>query len=173
MNPVRKAAVWLCIAVSFAVAIPLVLYAQSTGINSGGPNGGGGGTVASVGLTLPSVFSVAGSPVTGTGTLAGTFAGGQTQNQVLASPNGSSGAVGLRAIVTADLPAGTTPILSGTSGSIGGGALLAGACATGTATVTGATTAMVALTDPNTYPGDGTIWDAQVTSSNTVTVKVC
>lgn len=63
--------------------------------------------------------------------------------------------------------------LSGTSGSIGGGALIAGQCASGTATVTGATTSMVALADPNTYPGDGTIWDAQVTSANTVTVKVC
>lgn len=66
-----------------------------------------------------------------------------------------------------------TTILAGTSGSIGGGALLAGACASGTLTVTGATTSMVALTDPNTYPGDGTLWDAQVTSANTVTVKVC
>jgi hypothetical protein len=65
------------------------------------------------------------------------------------------------------------PTLSGTSGSIGGGALIAGQCATGTLTVTGATTTMVALTDPNTYPGDGTIWDAQVTAANTVTVKVC
>lgn len=68
------------------------------------PPGTGGGTVNSVSLTAPSVFSVAGSPVTSTGTLAVTFATGQTQNQVLASPNGSSGAVGLRALVAADLP---------------------------------------------------------------------
>jgi|SRR5882672_2946489 len=70
---------------------------------------------------------------------------------------------------------GTTilPNLSGASGSIGGGALLAGACAVGTATVTGATTSMIALTDPVTYPGDGNTWEAYVSSSNTVTVKVC
>lgn len=68
------------------------------------------------------------------------------------------------------------PILTGysaVSGSIGGGALLAGQCSSGTTTVTGAATTMVALADPNTYPGDGTYWDAQVTSANTVTTKVC
>lgn len=63
--------------------------------------------------------------------------------------------------------------LSGTSGSIGGGALLAGACTSGTVSITGATTSMVAIAAPNTYPGDGNIWSAQVTSANTVTVRVC
>lgn len=64
-------------------------------------------------------------------------------------------------------------ILSGTTGSIGGGALLAGQCSSGTVSISGATTGMVALADPNTYPGDGTVWDAQITSANTATVKVC
>lgn len=64
-------------------------------------------------------------------------------------------------------------ILSGTSASIGGGALLAGACAVGTATVTNATTSMIALVDPVTYPGDGNTWEAYVSSASTVTVKVC
>jgi len=68
---------------------------------------------------------------------------------------------------------GTAPILSGISGSIGGGVLTAGTCSSGTASVTGATTSMVAEADPNTYPGDGIIWDAQVTAGGTVTVKVC
>jgi hypothetical protein len=63
--------------------------------------------------------------------------------------------------------------LTGTSSSIGGGALLAGACSTTAVTVAGATTGMVAEVDPNTYPGDGSVWSAQVTSANTVTVKVC
>jgi hypothetical protein len=63
------------------------------------------GGVSSVALTAPSVFSVGGSPVTTTGTLALTFAGGQTANEVLASPNGTTGAVGLRALVGADIPA--------------------------------------------------------------------
>jgi hypothetical protein len=68
-------------------------------------SGGGGGTVTSVAMTLPSWLSVAGSPITTSGTLAVTATTGQTANQFLATPNGSTGAVGLRAIVGADLPA--------------------------------------------------------------------
>lgn len=65
----------------------------------------GSGTVTSVALSAPSVFSVSGSPVTTTGTLDFAFASGQTANRVLATPNGSTGALSLRAIVGADLPA--------------------------------------------------------------------
>jgi hypothetical protein len=65
----------------------------------------GTGTVTSVGLVAPSVLLVTGSPVTTTGNLTLAFATGQTQNQVLASPNGSSGAVALRALVGSDVPA--------------------------------------------------------------------
>lgn len=67
----------------------------------------------------------------------------------------------------------TGQVLSGTTGSIGGGALAAGACASGTASVTGATTSMVADASPNTYPGDGDYWNARVSAAGTVTVKVC
>ena len=59
------------------------------------------------------------------------------------------------------------------SGSIGGGALSAGACASTTATVTGAVTSMAVAASPNTYPGDGSYWLAYVSAANTVTVKVC
>lgn len=41
----------------------------------GGIQGGGGGTVKSVGLSAPALFTVSGSPVTGTGTLALTYSG--------------------------------------------------------------------------------------------------
>jgi hypothetical protein len=47
------------------------------------------------------------------------------------------------------------------------------ACTSGTAAVTGATTSMVAVASPNTYPGDGFLWSAQVTAAGTVTVRVC
>lgn len=63
--------------------------------------------------------------------------------------------------------------LSGTTGSIGGGALLAAACTSGTVAVTGATTSMTVNVTPNTYPGDGSLFFGYVSSSNTVTVKVC
>lgn len=59
--------------------------------------------VTSVALTVPSWLQVAGSPVTGSGTLAVTGSI-QSANLFLASPNGSSGAVSPRAIIAADLP---------------------------------------------------------------------
>jgi hypothetical protein len=63
--------------------------------------------------------------------------------------------------------------LAGTTGSIGGSLLTIGTCASGTATVSGATTSMVASASPVTYPGDGNYWLAYVSASNTVTVKLC
>jgi len=63
-----------------------------------------------------------------------------------------------------------SPTLAGTSASIGGSALVAGQTATTTVTVTGATTAMVALCSPVTYPGAAFTWDAYVSAPNTVTV---
>lgn len=68
--------------------------------------GSGSGSVTSVGLfdgsTTP-IYTISNSPVTTTGTLTFTLSS-QTQNKVLASPNGSSGQPGFRALVTADLP---------------------------------------------------------------------
>lgn len=67
---------------------------------------GVGGTVTSVGLALPSaVFSVSGSPVTGSGTLTGAFQT-QTANRVWAGPTtGAAATPTFRALVNADLPA--------------------------------------------------------------------
>lgn len=65
------------------------------------------------------------------------------------------------------------PTLNGTTGSIGGGALLAGACTSGTVNIAGATTSMATVATPATYPGDGVYWDSYVSSTSTVTVKVC
>jgi hypothetical protein len=74
------------------------------------------GTVTSVGLTAPSIFSVGGSPVTVSGTLSLTLAS-QTANQVFAAPNGSAGAPSFRALVAADIPA--LPYGVGTVTSVG------------------------------------------------------
>ena len=63
--------------------------------------------------------------------------------------------------------------IGGTSASIGGGALLAGQCASGTVSVANATTTMVVAASPNTYPGDGILWYAYVSASGTVTIKAC
>lgn len=62
------------------------------------------GTVTSVGLSLPSIFSVSGSPVTTSGTLTGSLAG-QTAYQVFASPgDGTTGAPSFRPLVSLDIP---------------------------------------------------------------------
>jgi hypothetical protein len=63
----------------------------------------GGGTVSSVALTVPAEFSVSGSPVTSTGTLAVTKAN-QNENLVYAGPSsGSATAPAFRALVPLDL----------------------------------------------------------------------
>ena len=63
--------------------------------------------------------------------------------------------------------------LTGSTSNIGGAALGAGACTSGTATINGAASGMVSLAAPNTYPGDGVVWKAYVSSANNVTVAVC
>ena len=93
----------------------------------------GTGTVTSVALTAPSVFSVSGSPITGAGTFALSFASGEPANEFLATPSGAAGALGLRAITAADLPASIT---SSTTGNAATATSLAGTptiCATGQA----------------------------------------
>ena len=52
---------------------------QSFGIFSGSGGGGGAGTVTSVAMTVPAALSVAGSPITSSGTLAVTGAGSTAQ----------------------------------------------------------------------------------------------
>lgn len=64
---------------------------------------GSGGTVTSIGLSLPSIFSVSGSPVTGAGTLTATL-NSETANTFFAAPNGSAGTPTFRALVVADIP---------------------------------------------------------------------
>lgn len=73
----------------------------------------GTGTVTSVALTTPGVlYSVSGSPITSSGTLSLNLIA-QTQNTILAGPtSGSSANPSFRALVTADLPAGTGTVTS-------------------------------------------------------------
>jgi len=67
----------------------------------------------------------------------------------------------------------TSPILTGTTGTITPGVLLAGACGSGTATVTGVTTGMSITVTPVSYPGDGVTWFGYRSGTDQVTVKVC
>lgn len=86
------------------------VYTQSSAVTLGTTSltfaqlGGGGGTVSSVALTAPTEFSVAGSPVTSTGTLAITKAN-QSANTIYAGPaSGAAAAPSFRTAVAADLP---------------------------------------------------------------------
>lgn len=64
----------------------------------------GVGTVTSVGLSAPAIFSVSGSPVTGAGTLTFTVAT-QAANTLWAGPtSGADAAPGFRTLVDADIP---------------------------------------------------------------------
>lgn len=75
----------------------------ATWVEAGSGGGGGSGTVTSVAMTVPTGFSVSGSPVTTSGTLAVT-ADSQAANLVYASPaSGGAAAPAFRALVTDDL----------------------------------------------------------------------
>jgi hypothetical protein len=74
---------------------------------------GSGGTVTSVGLSLPSEITVTNSPVTASGTLTGAWAS-EGANKVFAAPNGSAGTPSFRSLVSADLP--TVAVAQGGTG---------------------------------------------------------
>lgn len=64
----------------------------------------GGGSVISVGLTLPSIFSVTNSPITTSGNLTATLTT-QSANTIFAGPaSGSATIPSFRALVVADIP---------------------------------------------------------------------
>lgn len=112
-----------------------------------------------------SIVTVNGNTARGTGTFVSTNA---VANQVFLGSNNTNlpNSFGAGTLVT------YSGYLRGTTGSIGG-ALTVGACDTGTATVTGATTSMLASASPVTYPGDGYVYQAYVSAADTVTVKLC
>ncbi len=75
----------------------------------------GTGTVTSIGLQVPSIFSLStgtSSPITVSGTYKITLSS-QLQNLFMASPDGSSGVPSMRAIVGADLPLPTSSTMGG------------------------------------------------------------
>ena len=99
------------------------------------PPGTGGGTVNSVGLSTDAAWlTVGSSPVTDSGTITLNKTDGLTANYVLASPDGMTGKVTLRALVAADIPnLSATKITSGAVALARGGTA-ADLSATGAAT---------------------------------------
>lgn len=79
----------------------------------------GSGSVQSVGLSLPAIFTVSGSPVTTTGTLTGTLAT-QNANLVWSGPSsGVASAPTFRSLVGADLPTPSASTLGGIQSTTG------------------------------------------------------
>ena len=77
-------------------------------------NAGGGGTVTSVGLSLPVEFEISNSPVTVSGTLTGGWTP-QLQNKVLAAPASATGVPSFRVLDPDDIPnLNATKITTGT-----------------------------------------------------------
>lgn len=124
-----------------------------------------GGTVTSVALSLPGIFTVSGSPVTTTGTLTASLAS-QTANYVWAAPNGSAGAPTFRAFVNADLP--TSGVAAGTYPKVT--VNNRGVVTAASTTITAATdisgqvpaanggTGITAVTDDTTIVASGSAW---------------
>jgi hypothetical protein len=100
------------------------------------------GTVSSVGLSLPSILSVSGSPVTSSGTLSASLAN-QNANLVFAGPaSGSAAAPTFRTLVAADIPT-LNQNTTGTASNVTGTVAVANG---GTGTTTGSITGTGALT---------------------------
>lgn len=86
-----------------AITIGTGLALSTGGVLSA--TGGGSGTVTSVALTMPSIFNVAGSPITTSGTFAVTLST-ESANSVWAGPtSGTSATPTFRALVAGDIPA--------------------------------------------------------------------
>lgn len=105
-------------ALSLVAGSNITITPSGSSITIAASGGGGSGTVTSVALTTPGIFSVSGSPVTTSGTL-GISLVTQAANTVWAGPTtGAAANPSFRALVAADIPS-----LSGSYLPLAGGAL--------------------------------------------------
>lgn len=143
----------------------------------------GTGTVTSVAMTVPTGFSVGGSPITGAGTLAITLSN-ESANTIFAGPSsGGATTPGFRAMVTADLPAGVSQTIASGSLTLNTTSVGSAACSSAqTATATGAaTTDAIEVSfngDPTAVTGYIPLTTGMLTiipypTTNTVNFKVC
>lgn len=77
-------------------------YVSSTDWNTF--NNKGSGNITSVDVSVPAFLSVSNNPITTSGTITIAANGGQPANYVLATPDGSTGTLSLRALVNNDIP---------------------------------------------------------------------
>lgn len=135
----------------------LLVNAGATDVEYVTPNPG---TVISIGMTVPNIMSVSGSPITSTGTLAVTLAT-QTMNTIFAGPTtGSAATPTFRALVSADIPSLSYLPLSG--GTVSGALTVTGnLTVSGTTTTVNSTTLVVA--DKNIELAYGSTTEAAAT----------
>ncbi len=148
-------------------------FLGADGVCASPGGGGGGGTVTSVGLSLPDMFSVSGSPITGSGTLTGTLAN-QNANAVFAGPgNGSAAPPVFRALVPADMPSGynapTATALASTPVQCPPNSFATGIGANGSANCT---SAAAGLSLPNTSLGTGYLSSTKTAGAGGVTANM-
>lgn len=126
------------------------------------------GTVMSVGLALPTIFSVSNSPVTSSGTLTGTLAS-QAANTIFAGPStGATAVPTFRNLVIADLPTAIPNVnLANSSININGNSVSLG----GSTTVTANTPNPITFNNVGAGAVSGTTFNgstAQTISYNTI-----
>lgn len=121
---------------------------------------GGTGTVTSVGLAMPSIFTVTNSPITTSGTLTTTLAS-QTAATVFAAPPGAAGVPTFRGLLSSDIPnLDASKITTGSLAVANGG--------TGSTTPAGALTNLGALSSTASAGGDltGTFSNLQLVTNS-------
>lgn len=106
------------------------------------------------------------------------YLGAQTYIPTMGAPTAPTLGQGSNMTVTGIWPNNTVAanqgvVLTGTTANIGGSLLLLGGCSTGTASVAGATSGMVASASPVNAVANGVQFQAYVSSANTVTVQEC
>jgi len=110
-NALTRAAITASSPLSFSSGV--VSIAQANGSTNGYLsstdwntfNSKSNATVTNIAMTVPAFLAVTGTPITtGSGTFAIASASGLTANSVLATPNGTTGAVSVRALVANDIP---------------------------------------------------------------------
>lgn len=142
---------------STSVATTAWVKAQGYGSSSAS------GTVTSVGLSLPNIFTVSNSPVTTSGTLTGALAT-QNANKVFAGPlSGADASPTFRALVASDIPDLSSTYLTSSSASstylpLTGGTISSNLTISGNLTVNGTQTVInstsVSVDDINIILGD-------------------
>ncbi len=84
-----------------------VIFDANGNLVDSGSAPGGGGSVTSVDMTVPTGFAVSGNPITTSGTLAVSLSS-QAANKFLAAPDGTSGTPTFRVVAAGDLPLGSS-----------------------------------------------------------------